>query len=374
MGLNSLLKSEVTGTIISNKPATVNILTENNTNKDYYIKLNLNAGYTWNDLALVNQFDYFSKTTSIIAYVDGVEVSEYPGGCNYTATLKRYKGNSEVELKNKLVTCDNLTKEWNISYTGFANKIKIYFEEIKATTFAEDSWDTMAAVIKSGQLSAYPVGSEKEVEIGGTSYTVRVANNTIPDECNGTDFSQTACGFVVEFVDIVEQRNMNPSGTYKGTQYDFGWNVDGWPATEMRTYANGDFFNKLPSDLQNVIIDTKVISGHSSKDTNNFTSTDKIYLLSAHEVWEDGTSDQVSTYDTANNNTRQLDYYANLGVTTNNYSGAIKQYNSSAVFWWLRTAITYIDDTFLLVNKVGGVGDLSYPKFIEDFAPAFRIG
>ena len=217
--------------------------------------------------------------------MDGVEVSEYPGGCNYTATLKRYKGNSEVELKNKLVNCDNLTKEWNISYTGFANKIKIYFEEIKATTFAEDSWDTIAAVIKSGQLSAYPVGSEKEVEIGGTSYTVRVANNTIPDECNGTDFSQTACGFVVEFVDIVEQRNMNPSGTYKGTQYDFGWNVDGWPATEMRTYANGDFFNKLPSDLQNVIIDTKVISGHSSKDTNNFTSTDKIYLLSAHEVW-----------------------------------------------------------------------------------------
>ncbi len=136
--------------------------------------------------------------------MDGVEVSEYPGGCNYTATLKRYKGNSEVELKNKLVTCDNLTKEWNISYTGFANKIKIYFEEIKATTFAEDSWDTIAAVIKSGQLSAYPVGSEKEVEIGGTSYTVRVANNTISDECNGTDFSQTACGFVVEFVDIVE--------------------------------------------------------------------------------------------------------------------------------------------------------------------------
>lgn len=167
---------------------------------------------------------------------------------------------------------------------------------------------------------------------------------------------------------------MNPSGTYKGTQYDFGWNVDGWPATEMRTYANGDFFNKLPSDLQNVIIDTKVISGHSSKDTNNFTSTDKIYLLSAHEVWEDGTSDQVSTYDTAYSQTRQLDYYANLGVTTNNYSGAIKQYNSSAVFWWLCTAITYIDDTFLLVNKVGGVGDHSYPKFIEGFAPALRIG
>ena len=58
-------------------------------------------------------------------------------------------------------------------------------------------------------------------------------------------------------------------------------------------YVNGDFFNKLSSDLQKVIIDTNVISGHGKKDTNNFTSTDKIYLLSSHEVYEDGTSNKV---------------------------------------------------------------------------------
>ena len=89
-------------------------------------------------------------------------------------------------------------------------------------------------------------------------------------------------------------------------------------------YVNGDFFNKLPSDLQKVIIDTNVISGHDKKDTNNFTSTDKIYLLSSHEVYEDGASNKVLEYDTAYNNTRQLDYYANLEVTTNNYSGCYK--------------------------------------------------
>ena len=94
---------------------------------------------------------------------------------------------------------------------------------------------------------------------------------------------------------------------------------------ELHSYANGDFFNKLPSDLQNLIIDTKVISGHGSADTSNFTSTDKIYLLSAHEIYEDGTSNQVSSKDTAWNNTRQLDYYKARNVTADgHFSSAIK--------------------------------------------------
>ena len=237
-------------------------------------------------------------------------------------------------------------------------------------SFAEDTWETIAYNTSS---NLYNVGDTKQVLIGNKPYTVRIANKSTPAECNRNDFSQTACGFVVEFVDIVEERHMNPSGTYKGTQYDFGWNIDGWPATEMRTYANGDFFNKLPSDLQKVIIDTNVISGHGKKDTNNFTSTDKIYLLSGHEVYEDGASNKVSEYDTAYNNTRQLDYYANLGVTTNNYSGAIKQYNSSDFSWWLRAALSYTDTGFLRVNASGDWGS-NIASNTYGFAPAFRIG
>lgn len=66
------------------------------------------------------------------------------------------------------------------------------------------------------------VGEEKEVVLSdGTSYTVRIANNSTPDECRNDNFSQSACGFVVEFVDIVEERAMNASAT----------SVGGWPAT-----------------------------------------------------------------------------------------------------------------------------------------------
>ena len=229
-------------------------------------------------------------------------------------------------------------------------------------SFAEDTWSTIAAVVKDGQLDAYPVGSKKEVEINGTSYTVRVANNTTPTECTTReDFSQTACGFVVEFADIVGNRQMNSTNT----------NVDGWPGSEMRTYANGAFFNNLPEDLRNVIIDTKVISGHgSTTGETNFTTTDKIYLLSSHEVYEDGTSNQVSSIDTAWDKTRQLDYYANIGegVTTDSYSGAKK--NSS---WWLRAAYSDSSNCFLAVNYYG-IWSADTANATYGLAPAFRIG
>ena len=285
--------------------------------------------------------------------------------------IEMVNGNYPASLNDKTITFnliiqfpDNNENQDSEKGKTFNGKIVINYELPKATTFAEDSWETIAKVVQSGQLDAYTVGSEKEVEISGTSYTVRVANNTTPEECNGEDFSQTACGFVVEFVDIVERRAMNSTST----------NVGGWPASAMRIYANGDFYNKLPSDLQKVISDTKVISGHgSTSGETNFTSTDKIYLLSVHEVWEDGTSNQVLQYDTASNNTRQLDYYKSKGVTTNNYSGAMKQYNKSIFDWWLRSSYSSSSNTLHSATNVGSC-DNSNARAVIGFAPAFRIG
>ena len=232
------------------------------------------------------------------------------------------------------------------------------------SSFADASWDEIAAAVKVNPV-VYAVGSTKTVLIGNQPYTLRVANNTTPEECTTRkDFSQTACGFVVEFADIVEKRQMNSTGT----------NVGGWPATEMRTYANGDFLNKLPEELRNVIIETKVVSGHgSTSGETNFTSTDKIYLLSAHEVWEDGTSNQVSSGVTTYDNTRQLDYYKNIGVTTNNYSGTIKKYTGSGYNLWLRAARSNTDTRFLIVDNSGD-WNISNANGDHGFAPAFRIG
>ena len=230
--------------------------------------------------------------------------------------------------------------------------------------FRDDSWATIANNVKNGNTSLYNVGDTRKITVDGTNYTVRLANNSTPSECDGTNFSQTACGFVVEFVDIVERRRMNSTYT----------NVGGWSDTEIRTYANGEFFNKLPSELQNVIMDTKVISGHGSEDTSNLISTDKIYLLSSHEIWSNKVTNNSNDADTAYSQTRQLDYYSSKGVTTDRYSDAIKQYNSSNDWWWLRTATYFYSVDFLAVYSDGAWRSDSANNSTRGFAPAFRIG
>ena len=275
--------------------------------------------------------------------------------------------NNDKHIYNLTISFPDTNEDQSIDQgASFACHVTIKHNYVpQPKSFAEDTWETIAANVqanKEATASVYKVGDTRKVTIDKKDYTVRIANNSNYD-CNLE--SQTACGFVVEFADIVENRKMNSTNT----------NVGGWKDSAMRTYANGAFFNNLPEDLRNVIIDTKVISGHGATDTSNFPSTDKIYLLSAHEVWEDGTSNQVSSKDTAWDKTRQLDYYANIGegVTTSNYSDAIKKNNGIYSDWWLRAATSGTRTAFLTVNYSGGWGYYGAIS-TNGFAPAFRIG
>ena len=338
----------------------------------YFIKrmdTNENISCTLKGGVLVNEnlAQQIGLPTSQVGYVAGY-IDDWSGN---TSTQELAYGEFKSSTEEQVLTLNlrmmfmdtGENQDYNKGAT-FNGKIVVTAPE--TSTFATDTWEEIANNVKSGNASKYRVGSEKEVEIEGKSYTVRVANNTTPTECGGTDFSQTACGFVVEFADIVELRQMNSTDT----------NVGGWEASEMRTYANGDFFNKLPSDLQNLIIDTKVISGHGSADTSNFTSTDKIYLLSVHEIYEDGTESNLSENDTAWNNTRQLDYYKARNVATDGHlSSATKWYNINemASLWWLRAACSDSDVVFLSV-LLSGYRSYNGASNSIGFAPAFRIG
>ena len=265
--------------------------------------------------------------------------------------------NNDKHIYNLTISFPDTNEDQSIDQgASFACHVTVKDNYVpKPKSFAEDTWETIAENTSS---DVYNVGDTRQVLIGNKPYTVRIANKSTPTECNNSNFSQTACGFVVEFVDIVENRRMNSTDT----------NVGGWEASEMRTYANGAFFNNLPEDLRNVIIDTKAVSGHgSTTGETNFPSTDKIYLLSIHEVYEAG------TYDTAWDKTRQLDYYKNLGVTTSNYSGAIKKYNNSNSVWWLRSADSSGNDTFFY-GFDGGTFFFYGASSDIGFAPAFRIG
>ena len=245
----------------------------------------------------------------------------------------------------------------------------------KQKTFAEDDWDTIASVAKSctdnPDSCPYSIGNEKEVDLGTYGkHKVRIANLSTPDECKQNNFSQSACGFVLEFADIITTHNMNPSGDYNGKTYQYGWNKDGWPKSQMKAFIDSDIYNSLPNELKSVIIDTKTVSGHGSEDTDNFTSTDKLYLLAPKEIY----SNWSYQYDSAKDSTRQLDYYNSKVVTTSSYASAIKNNSAGyASWWWLRSARSNYSSTFYFVGT-NGDWDGSGASNANGVSPAFRIG
>ena len=198
------------------------------------------------------------------------------------------------------------------------------------------------------------------------SYTVRLANTSTPIECKNSTMSQTGCGIVIEFVTIPVFHRMNASDTISG----------GWKETEMITYLNGEFYNKLPSDLKNVIIPTYPIVSGSYKDstsvdiTSEDTNKNKLYLLSPREIGADS-----SGQDTRYNDNRTLDYY--IGTSSDLMSGEPKRIkkrlSGKEEAWWLRTVRKEIWSKFYAVLPNGLVqynlsSDQSY-----GVAPAFRI-
>ena len=233
---------------------------------------------------------------------------------------------------------------------------------VSPVAFSTDSWETIVSAVKSGDTSVYKVGDTKEVDLGtyGT-HTLRIANTSTSSECSTDGFSQTACGFVLEFADIITKHNMNDTLTNEG----------GWPASSMYTFVNTDIYNALPSELKSAIIDTTVVSSYGIEDRGNFTSTDKLFLLSTAEIWAEGSSDQIGESDTARDVTRQLDYYKYLGVTTSSDYDYAKKDDD----WWLRSAI--FDDSsnnfFHAVTYNGEFGG-SVADDALGVSPAFRIG
>ena len=342
---------------------------------------------TSNVTTMESMFQYSKATTLDLSSFDTSNVTDMTEMFNYASKLKT------IHVSDKFNT-DNVTSS-NSMFTGSTNLVggagttynssyvdktyahidggtsnPGYFTDIadkdipKPNSFATDSWKTIAKAVRSNNISKYNVGDTRTIDMGtyGT-HTLRLSNKSTPSECSTTGFSQSACGFVLEFADIITTHVMNDTNT----------NVGGWPASSMYTFVNNDIYNALPSEIKNAIIDTVTVSGHGPNDTANFTSTDKLYLLSTAEVWAQGSSNTIN-YDTARDNTRQLDYYKNLGTSTSNYSGTIKKNGTSATWWWLRAANSSYHDFFYPVSDNGDWANSEALVATHGVSPAFRIG
>ena len=242
--------------------------------------------------------------------------------------------------------------------------------EAPGTRFEQDSWSEIVDNVHNANTDYYNVGDTKEVDMGSFgTHKLRIANKSTPSECNNSDFSQTACGFVLEFEDVITHHRMNP--------YEFdvttpgNGNIGGWPLCEMRSFINNDVYNAFPSVLKNEIVLTNVISGHgSTTGETNFATYDHLYLLDVKEVYGES---YTSSNNTAKDYERQLDYYKSKNVTTSNYSEAIKKSNGSNNAWSLRSAFAANAYFFFEVSLYGSLNN-SYSHYNYGVSPSFRIG
>ena len=136
-------------------------------------------------------------------------------------------------------------------------------------------------------------------------------------------------------------------------------NAGGWEKSELRGRLNtGDLWSLLPSELQSKVkAVTKMTDNQGGGKAGTPTATtDKVFLLSATEVWGDMQSDGT-----------QYEYYKSKGVTTSNYSGA-----SSSNTHWTRSVRPNDSAYFRFVRISGGWSSVSATNATYVF-PAFSF-
>ena len=325
----------------------------------------------YNDAVISQENPLPSYLKYSVKYADGSDITVGDKLAKRTSTTeftrKRYK--IRVEYDKDAVTIDDVNDQDGDVTHSFSFKVEYGQSSTEPTpsavALATDPWDVIAAEGNSaatqestnGTCGVYNVGDTKEVDLGDLGvHTVRIANCSTPTVCSDNDFSQTACGFVLEFEDVISTHRINPIEQSANVNGD--GTKGGWEYSDMRAYVNSGkylegttneinyatdgIYDKFPNDLKNKLDDTKVVSGYGMADVQNFTTTDKLYLFSTHEVWNDVDGDSntgIDKQDTAYSYTRQLDYYIGQSVTTSSYAAA-KKYNTAedtSVTWWLRS-------------------------------------
>ena len=296
-----------------------------------------------------------------ISYSDGMPLlanQQLNAGASETVRVR-------IEYKKDITASELPSEDQDLAFTFTINYVQKRSTAVPVShpvSFATDSWDTIVTALRVGYTSLYHVGDLKEIEVGeyGT-HTLRISNMSTPDECNTPGYSTSACGFVLEFADVVTAHNVkrNNSST-----------VGGWPESEGRRFVNDEIYNALPSDLRNIIIDSYVVS-ESRFDESGCFSTDKIYLLSECETFN-ACRTVENLYD------RQLDYYSETGaLEMYGSTSPVKYYNGVVDTWSLRSINRYYraghsDSEYIYVWETGCWGnDVSSSDRIS---PAFRIG
>lgn len=210
-------------------------------------------------------------------------------------------------------------------------------------------------IAKNGTSSAVYAKAEAAMD-AGTKFSTKLTNGkTLEYRIVGINHDDLAdgsgkAGLTFEATNsALGYQKMNATNT----------NAGGWEKSELRGRLNtGDLWSLLPSELQSKVkAVTKMTDNQGDgKAGTPTTTTDKVFLLSATEVWGDMQSDGT-----------QYEYYKSKGVTTSNYSGA-----SSSHYHWTRSVFPSNSTYFRYVSLSGGWGNYNATSTYCVF-PAFSF-
>lgn len=198
-----------------------------------------------------------------------------------------------------------------------------------------DDWSTIITTVDAGNaVTTYGVGATKTLSVSGVGKVLMQLIAVDTDELSDNTGNAKTTWLAKN---IMFKRQMNSANT----------NVNGWAASEMRTYLSGDFFNALPSVLQSNIKQVKK-TYHDHTTSSTLLVDDKVWIPSCREMFGG------SSYESSG-----CDY---TSIFSSN-SARMKYYNGVAAEYWTRT--TYSSgNSFRNINIIGGLSsagaDISY--------------
>ena len=340
--------SEVSGTINTSKTKSLTILTNNKSNNDYYIKLNLNAGYVWNDLELANQIkyiNYLNKDIDIVAYVDGLEVKELPTTCFYSTVSTAYKDNTELKDSTVGFSCNYATGKWaytvdNIS--SLPNKLVVNFESkgINAVEYVSKVQE-LDSNNKHGLFIDPTVDKNVRYTGANPKNYVEFANTGELWRIIGVFNVKDSTGKIERKIKLVRNESLGSYSWDATGNNDYG--INDWTEADLMKELNGDYLNTTltanKNDWYNSYYDL-ITKKPVFSQTGEFDYTKVIKLeyqnMISESVWNIG----GNTW----NNPNTPPYGLPLLDQYNKERGTITYQNSRPTKWTGKVGLIYASD------------------------------
>ena len=125
---SSKTKDNVNGTINKSGTKIIRLVVTNDTETTYYIKLGINAGFSYNALALKNQInsEYSEEDLTILTFIDEVKSDNLPSTKDYDVSIEcnnNASGTASWDTDKWLITINNFTKSETVCRANFTTKV-----------------------------------------------------------------------------------------------------------------------------------------------------------------------------------------------------------------------------------------------------------